>query len=222
MKDGLIEVKNENGKLLVSARDLYGALLSNQGKKERFSQWFKRHLQYGFDENVDYAVTKKFYIANQHGAIGKLDDYEMTLDMAKDICRKQRRNTIAPKVLQYLLTLEDKEVYIVEPQRKEIEFLDALEQQLSYIFGLTKFKRQYSDLKCGNYRVDLYIEEFNVAIEYDENGHKGYTYEQQGLRQQLIENELGCKFIRVCDDKSHVENSAIVIKSLLDMGFYSK
>ena len=98
--------------------------------------------------------------------------------------------------------------------RKEVEFLTVLEKQLR-VLGITRFERQYSKLKCGNYRIDLYLPEINVAIEYDENGHKGYTYEAQELRQELIERELGCKFIRVGDDKDHVTNSAIVIRELI-------
>ena len=98
--------------------------------------------------------------------------------------------------------------------RKEIEFLTVLEKQLQ-VLGITRFERQYSKLKCGNYRIDLYLPEINVAIEYDENGHRGYTYETQELRQQLIERELGCRFIRVSDDKDHVTNSAIVIRELI-------
>ena len=98
--------------------------------------------------------------------------------------------------------------------RKEIEFLTVLEKQLQ-VLGITRFERQYSKLKCGNYRIDLYLPEINVAIEYDENGHRGYTYEAQELRQELIERELGCRFIRVSDDKDHVTNSAIVIRELI-------
>lgn len=105
---------------------------------------------------------------------------------------------------------------IVLFSRKENEFLDVLKEQLA-IFGITKCNSQYSDLVCGNYKIDLYIPELNVAIEYDENGHQGYSYEAHELRQQLIEKELGCHFIRVSDDKSHVENSAIVLRELMKL-----
>ena len=59
----LIEVKNEKGELLVSARDLFEGL----GGKERFSKWITRMLGYGFEENIDYVVCTKKYTANQHG-----------------------------------------------------------------------------------------------------------------------------------------------------------
>ena len=98
--------------------------------------------------------------------------------------------------------------------RKEIEFIIILERQLK-VFGVSQFKRQHSQLRCGKYRIDLYLPEINVAIEYDENNHQHYTYEQQELRQQLIEEELGCRFIRVTDEEDHFTNSAKVIKELI-------
>lgn len=54
----LIKVTNDNGELLVSARELHEGLKIT----ERFSSWFKRMLKYGFEKNVDYVGCKKFYI----------------------------------------------------------------------------------------------------------------------------------------------------------------
>lgn len=65
------------------------------------------------------------------------------------------------------------------------------------------------------YRIDYYIPSLNIAIEYDENNHKNYTYEQHELRQKLIERELGCKFIRVNDSNSDEYNIGQVIKGVI-------
>lgn len=82
MKNELINVQNDNGELLVSARELHKGL----NVSERFSSWFNRMLQYGFDENVDYVGCKVFNtLANQ-----ELQDYALKLDMAKEICMVQR------------------------------------------------------------------------------------------------------------------------------------
>lgn len=96
--------------------------------------------------------------------------------------------------------------------RKEIDFIDMLEQTLQpfNIKGVAQYR-------INNYRIDYYIPSFKVAIEYDENGHTSYTYEQQELRQEVIENELGCKFIRVFDDNSHSYNIGFVLKELLNV-----
>ena len=81
----------------VSARDLHKIV----GSTERFANWFERQLQFGFAENEDFTGCKKFNtLANQ-----ELQDYEMTVDMAKHICMVQI-NEKAKEVRQYLIDLE--------------------------------------------------------------------------------------------------------------------
>lgn len=93
---------------------------------------------------------------------------------------------------------------------KESEFISKLRQVLEpfNIRGV----RQY---KVLNYKVDYYIPKLNIAIEYDENNHDNYTYEQQEGRQKEIEEELGCKFVRVSDGKSHLWNIGFIMKELM-------
>lgn len=45
------------------------------------------------------------------------------------------------------------------------------------------------------YRVDFYIPEYNVAIEYDEESHRN-TYYQDRLRENKIKEKINCSFIR--------------------------
>lgn len=81
----------------VSARELHKQV----GSTERFSAWFERQLQYGFVENEDYTGCKKFNtLAKQ-----ELQDYELSVDMAKETCMVQK-NENARKVRQYLIELE--------------------------------------------------------------------------------------------------------------------
>ena len=94
--------------------------------------------------------------------------------------------------------------------RKEIEFLDMLEEVLKP-FGY-KTIRQYSVL---DYKIDLYIEDLNISVEYDENNHKYYSYEQHEGRQALIEKELGCKFIRLSDKEDNLYNIGLVMKGIM-------
>ena len=101
---------------------------------------------------------------------------------------------------------------IVFAQRKEVKFIELLEEFLSE-YNIKGIK-QYP---VFNYRIDYYIPELKLAIEYDENDHKHYTYENQELRQLKIENELNCKFIRLSDSVSDIKNIAKVSKHLKDM-----
>ena len=53
---------------------------------------------------------------------------------------------------------------------------------------------QYSVL---GYRIDLYFYDNKLAVEIDENGHSDRNIQYQIERQKAIEQELGCKFIRI-------------------------
>ena len=97
--------------------------------------------------------------------------------------------------------------------RNEIKFIDKLEQSLKP-FGIVEGIRQY---RVFDYRIDYYIPNLNVAIEYDENNHKNYTYSQQGGRQKEIEDKLKCNFIRVSDKNSDEYNIGLVIKNILKL-----
>lgn len=97
-------------------------------------------------------------------------------------------------------------------ERKEIRFREKIEQALKP-FGIIVHK-QYP---CLQYNIDLYIESLKIAIEYDENEHKFYSYENQELRQKNIEKELGCRFIRVSDKNSDEYNIGYVIKNIFNL-----
>ena len=151
MKKELINVTNQNGELLVSARDLHKGL----NISERFSAWFKRMLQYGFDENVDYVGCKKVYTANQYGGEKELDDYALKLDMAKEICMLQR-NDLGKQFRRYFIECEKqlREVNIqpkFELPQNYLEALKALvqseEEKIVLIEENNQLKDEVEDLK---------------------------------------------------------------------------
>lgn len=81
----------------MSARELHAGLEIS----ERFQSWFNRQLQYGFQENTDYVGRKEFNtLAKQ-----ELQDYFISVDMAKQICMIQR-NEKGRQYRQYFLDLE--------------------------------------------------------------------------------------------------------------------
>lgn len=84
----------------VSARELYKGLEVT----DRFSRWFSRMIEYGFIENSDFTSVKSSTVVN-NGAEIELQDYDVTVDMAKHICMVQRTEK-AKKVRQYLIDLE--------------------------------------------------------------------------------------------------------------------
>lgn len=151
---------DEQGRKLVSGRELHEVLEI----RTRFIDWIKRMIDYGFVEGMDFTTIVKKRLTTQ-GNTTEFTDYILTLDLAKDICRKQRRNTMASKILKYLLMLENKEVYVVEPNRREIEFAHMLET-------VTGFEWQKQVSVCdGKYRIDFLLGQV-LIVEYDEKYHE--------------------------------------------------
>lgn len=74
-------------------------------------------------------------------------------------------------------------------------------QILNYIEQILNIKIQ-RQCKIAGYFLDGYCPERNLAFEVDEKGHydiDGKLYEDDIIRQQEIQKELGCNFIRVND-----------------------
>lgn len=94
----LIKINYDTEQPTVSARELYGKI----GSTERFSTWFERQLQYGFEKNTDYTGCKKFNtLAHQ-----ELQDYDLSINMAKEICIVQK-NEHARAIRKYLIQLDN-------------------------------------------------------------------------------------------------------------------
>ena len=103
--------------------------------------------------------------------------------------------------------------------RKEIKFIELLEDILKP-FGI-KGVKQFEIL---NYRLDYYITDYNLVIEYDENEHKQYNQEKENKREEEIKRELfdeitniPCTIIRVSDKNSNGYNCGLIIKEILNM-----
>lgn len=93
----VLTVNYDSEQPTVSARELHNGLEVS----ERFQSWFNRQLQYGFEENSDYVGCKEFNtLAKQ-----ELQDYQISIDMAKQICMLQRSDK-GRQYRQYFLDLE--------------------------------------------------------------------------------------------------------------------
>jgi len=85
-------------------------------------------------------------------------------------------------------------------KRIELDCLDAIEKYLKNTIEHIEFKRQYTvkinERNC--YRIDLYLPQFNIAIECDEPAsHSGkVNKEYDKYRENIIVERLNCIFVR--------------------------
>lgn len=84
---------------VVSARELHEAL----GVEKRFSAWFETNSQ-GFVEGEDFTSVLSGTVVN-NGAHRKLQDYNLSVDMAKHICLMSRTDK-GKACRQYLIDVE--------------------------------------------------------------------------------------------------------------------
>lgn len=93
---GLVNIRYDNDKITVSARELHGFLEVGS----EFSHWFKRMCEYGFTEGQDFS---SFLTESTGGRPAQ--DAQLTIDMAKEICMLQR-NEKGKQARQYFIQLE--------------------------------------------------------------------------------------------------------------------
>ncbi len=98
--NGLIQVKHDGDKQTTSARELWEFLDKPHGE---FMKWFSRYSDYGFTKGSDYKVIDGL-VENLMGGRPSTD-YEITLDMAKELAmlQKSEKGKVARR---YFLELE--------------------------------------------------------------------------------------------------------------------
>ncbi len=97
---------NEKGQQLVSARELHFKLRLSK----RFSSWIKQYVKedndYLFEDGIDFTTVPTSTLVN-NGAVRELNDYAITIDMAKEICMVTK-NVEGKKLRKYFIECEKK------------------------------------------------------------------------------------------------------------------
>ena len=94
-----VPIRVNMNKETVSARELHEGL----GIEKRFSAWFEQFKDL-FTENEDFTSVPTSTVVN-NGALRKLDDYEISIDMAKHICMMSHSER-GKQFRQYFIDLE--------------------------------------------------------------------------------------------------------------------
>lgn len=143
----IIPVDYSNDRITVFARDLHKFL----EVKTPYHKWFPRMCEYGFTENVDYAVTDNF-VHNSAGGPQRQQDAQLTIDMAKEICMLQR-NERGKQARQYFIQLEK----------------DWNSPELVMARALTMAQRQIETMKQQTNMLMLQNQELSEKIEQDKD-----------------------------------------------------
>lgn len=103
MNDISIALKVDECNRTVSARDLHDAL----EVETDFRHWFPRMTEYGFTEGTDFNPVKNVRVQSEgdRTVSREITDYQISIDMAKEICMIQRTEK-GKEVRRYFLELE--------------------------------------------------------------------------------------------------------------------
>ena len=180
MGNELIKIKNDNGKQLVSARELHEFL----EVKSAFSTWFKRMIEYGFEKDIDFyelwSDSKNGNAVEYLGSPQKMSangyelDYIITIDMAKELSMIQRTEK-GKQARKYFIQCEKKLKEVASSQK-------ALPQDyLSALKALVQAEEEKALMK--------------PKVEYYENTLRPDTYKKL-LTSTAIAKDLGMSAIK--------------------------
>ena len=195
----LIKVtKDDNGNSVVSGRDLHEFLEVNT----QYTKWFDRMAEYGFTENVDFAViVKNVYDEKVFGGVRKITDHAMTLDMAKEISMIQRTDK-GKQARQYFIEVEKafKEQYRL-PQTPEEKLALTMEVTTRINKRLGKVEEKIIEIENkqeinSDQRYKLWVTRNRKAVEVL-GGKDSNAYQDKKLTRKVfraLERELKDEF----------------------------
>ena len=135
-------IKVDFEKQTISARELHESLKIGT----RFNDWFPRMVEYGFIEGSDF--YSKMSKTSSGGRPSK--DYEISVDMAKQICMIQRTPE-GKAVRQYLIELEKAwntpELVMARALKLADKKIDGLEKKVLEMKPKAEFYDQVTDSK---------------------------------------------------------------------------
>lgn len=146
--ENLIPINYDSEQPTVSARDLHEGLEINTD----FRKWFPRMTEYGFTENIDYKTCYPNMGNKNHGGQNMVD-YQISVDMAKQICMIQRSEK-GRLYRQYFLDLE--KAWNMPPFTKKGEHKNMNTEQI------IELSRKGLELALANEEYDLTVSETNA------------------------------------------------------------
>lgn len=141
------EIIKINSNNTVSGRELHKFLEIGT----QFTKWFERMIGYGFDINSDFRLVSQKRITNNPKNPYTIEtDYEITLDMAKEISMIQRSEK-GKQARQYFINCEKKLKEVVKKP------LSTLEQLRLHYLTIDEQSKEINEVKADvlNVRADV-------------------------------------------------------------------
>ena len=209
MEAKLINVKVKSGQQLVSARDLYKAL----EVKKRFSAWKEQNFK-DFEEGTDFTgVPEGTPVKGGNGNVQYLDDYAVTLDMAKELCMMSK-TAKGKEIRQYFIQVEKNwnspEMIIqraLEISNARVQKLQAKNKSLTLQLEESNKKASYLDVILGT--PDL-LATTQIAADY---GFSARTFNQL-LKEAGIQHKVNGQWIlyKAYMGKGYVQSKSFTFK----------
>ena len=205
-----IERKDWQGEKVLLADDISKI---HQKETKRINEQFKRNRKRFEKEKDFFELTRQEYVKLMKTNLEILGPNTKNiflftkcgyLKLTKTFANNAEYKIIK-KVYEFLGGDENIDIYVLN-ERFEISFFKLLKEALEEID--VKLIHQYY---VSGYRIDFFIPEYNLAIEYDEEHHKLRTKEDK-MRERKISKEIGCKFIRCSYKDSNIKNLMKVLK----------
>ena len=193
----LIKIIEREGRQLVSGRELHEFLEI----KTKYKDWFRRMVEYGFEEEIDFIrVAQKRATNNLKNPVTTVIDHAISIDMAKEISMIQR--TEKGKIArQYFINCEKK--------LKEVKKLSPMELMELQFKALKEQKEKIEQVENRVYKLEEDMPLFQIdckeiqalvrkkgiealggyrSIAYNDNSLRGKVYSDI---QQQIRREFG-------------------------------
>lgn len=209
METELIKIKVEDNQQLVSARDLHKAL----EVKKRFSAWKEQNFK-DFEEGTDFTgVPEGTPVKGGNGNVQYLDDYAVTLDMAKELCMMSK-TAKGKEVRQYFIQVEKNwnspEMVIqraLEISNARVQKLQAQNKSLTLQLEESNKKASYLDIILGT--PDL-LAITQIAADY---GYSARAFNQL-LKEVGIQHKVNGQWIlyKAYMGKGYVESKLFPVK----------
>lgn len=180
--NNLIKVNYDSERPTTSARDLWEFL---DNPYDKFTKWFDKYKDYGFTENEDFReLCIKVHTSN--GASHDATDYEITVDMAKELSMLQR-NEKGKLARQYFISIE-KEFNSPEAiMARALKMADVKVKQLESKVKEDKPKVLFAEA-VENSTDTILVKEMATIIT-----QRGFNIGQNQLFDFLRQNEYLCK-----------------------------